>query len=325
MKIDQLYTPFKLRSGVTLKSHLVAAPMDIKKASNGALKPEGIQFYGDIAAQVSMVIIGSAYVSLSGNTAFGSVSVASDRVIPELKKVADAIHQNHSKAILQIVHAGRMTNRMITNGQDVIAPSVVQGKHGIVDLPKAMTLDDISQVINEFLMATRRAIAAGFDGIEIHGANTFLIQQFMSPLSNKRTDQWGGSLLKRVQFPVLLTQRILQLRDQLKRSFIIGYRISPEEREIGGLCFEDNLFLIEILNKLGIDYLSLSLGHYGQCATSSTRLASYSVTSVVKQLVGDLPVMTAGQIRTLRDITMSTGDLLGVASPFLGDTSWMPS
>lgn len=324
MKIEQLYTPFKLRSEVVLKGHLVAAPMDIKKASNGVLEPEGVQFYEDIASQVSMVIIGSAYVSMSGNTAFGSVSVASDRVIPELKKVADAIHRGNSKAILQIVHAGRMTNRMITNGQDVIAPSVVQGKHGIVDLPRAMTQNDISQVINDFLMATRRAIAAGFDGVEIHGANTFLIQQFMSPLSNRRTDQWGGSLLKRVQFPALLTQSILQLRDQLKRSFIIGYRISPEEREVGGLRFEDNLFLIKILKQLGIDYLSLSLGYYDQNATSSVRLANYSVTSVVKQLVGNLPVMTAGQIRTLSDITSANGDLLGVASPFLDDPKWMP-
>lgn len=117
----------------------------------------------------------------------------------------------------------------------------------------------------DFGEATRRAIQAGFDGIELHGANTYLLQQFFSPHSNRRTDKWGGSVEKRMTFALEVIKRVHETVEKYaNRPFIVGYRISPEEIEEPGIRMADTLQFIDVLAEQPIDYLHVSMGYtYG--------------------------------------------------------------
>lgn len=306
---------------IILRNRLVMAPMNAQLSAGGRVTEKDVEFYRERSQSVGLSIIGSGYVSASGNSGFGAVSCASDDAIEGLSQLAQAIHSGGSRAILQLVHAGRMTNRFVTAGHDVVAPSAIQAKHGQVDIPRELTRDEIIQIMQDFVDATRRAIQAGFDGVEIHGANTFLCQQFMSPASNQRDDEFGGPLVNRIQFPAILTRLVVQEANAANRPFAVGYRISPEEAEPGGLTLEDNLFLMQILERLGIDYLSLSLHHYDQRPQTSSRLATWTVADIVKS-TSQVPVMIAGHIRTKTDVATSNADLIGIATPIVSEPTW---
>src|SRR5690606_8912264 len=129
------------------------------------------------------------------------------------------------------------------------------------DMPREMSEEEILDTIAAFGEATRRAIEAGFDGIELHGANTYLIQQFFSPHSNRRTDKWGGDIEKRMTFPLAVVSAVQEaVSKHATEPFIVGYRISPEEIEEPGITMEDTLQLAERLAEANLDYLHLSVG-----------------------------------------------------------------
>ncbi len=324
MKIDQIFSPYQLNKRVTLRNRLVLAPLNIQSSLfDGSVSLNDLNFHKARAKYVGLDIIGSAYISDSANTAYGAISVADDSKIDGLKKLATVIHQGGSKAILQLVHAGRMTNSYASKGAPVLAPSEVKAAHGDVDLPKAMTKTDIETVIKQFEMATIRAIKAGFDGVELHGANTFLFQQFMSPLSNLRTDEYGGSLENRIRFCAETAKRVLDTAHAHKPGFIVGYRISPEEFEPGALKLGDDLVLMQVLGKLGIDYLSLSLRQYDQTSITCDSLSDLRIADIVKQAVGDeLPIMVAGHLGTQFAFERASGDMFAVGSKFLKQPNW---
>lgn len=134
----------------------------------------------------------------------------SDEHLDGLRQVAQALKKDGNKAILQIHHGGRAAIGQAVSGQDVVAPSQVD--FSFLDYPiRELTADEIDDIIKDFGKATRRAIKAGFDGVEIHGANHYLIQQFFSKLSNFRTDKWGGSLEKRMAFPLAVVAEVMDV------------------------------------------------------------------------------------------------------------------
>ncbi|MDZ7835185.1 MAG: hypothetical protein U5K84_07385 [Alkalibacterium sp.] len=131
--------------------------------------------------------------------------------------------------------------------------------------PKELTDGGINILIHQFGSAVRRAIDAGFDGVELHGANTYLLQQFFSPHSNQRTDKWGGSIEKRLTFPLEVVKHCQSIIDQYaKKPFLLGYRFSPEEIETPGIRIDDTLYLVDALINEEIDYLHLSVNYYYQ-------------------------------------------------------------
>src|SRR5690606_3685075 len=160
-----------------------------------------VNYYAERSRGVGTVITACAYVSKEGKAFPGGFSAASDNMIPGLSKLAKAIKDQGAKAVLQIFHGGRMVPKKLIGGEQPVSASAIKAPRETADMPREMSEEEILDTIAAFGEATRRAIEAGFDGIELHGANTYLIQQFFSPHSNRRTDKWGGDIEKRMTFP----------------------------------------------------------------------------------------------------------------------------
>jgi len=177
-------------------------------------------------------------------------------------------------------------------------------------------------VIQEFVDAVDRAYAAGFDGVELHGANTFLIQQFVSPQSNKRTDIFGGNLYRRLTFVTLLVTKVIEHARKLSSNFVVGYRLSPEEIEDGGMTIYETISLAIVLDKLGIDYLSLSIINYAQ--KPQTVDTEMSIANIFEKFI-NCPLVVAGGIKTKQDISAAgrQADFLAVGMALLKDPEWL--
>lgn len=182
---------FSFANGLTVKNRIVMSPMTTMTSFyNGMVTSDEIAYYAKRAGGPGMIISGVANVSDSGKGFEGELSVASDEMIPGLAKIASALHQNGTRAILQIFHAGRKSNSEILRGNKPVSASAIAASYPAgSETPRALTGSEIEQIIADFGQATRRAVQAGFDGVELHGANTYLLQQFFSLNSNQRTDQ----------------------------------------------------------------------------------------------------------------------------------------
>ena len=188
-------------SGVTLPNRLMMAPMTTQLSFyNGVITEDEITYYQERSKGLGAVITGAANVQDIGKGWPGELSIAHDEMIPRLSDLAKAIKENGAKAIVQIFHGGRMTSRATLSGEQTVSASAIPAERPNAETPRALSEDEILETIKAFGEATRRAIEAGFDGVELHGANTYLIQQFFSPHSNRREDQWGGSLENRYRF-----------------------------------------------------------------------------------------------------------------------------
>ena len=204
------------------------APMTIQAGYfDGSVTSEMIDYYQFRAGDASAIIVESCFVENHGRGFPGAIGIDNDDKIPGLKRLAEAIQAKGSKAILQLYHAGRMANPKFNEGEQPISASPIAALRPDAVPPREMTHAQINQMIDDFGEATRRAIEAGFDGVEIHGANTYLLQQFFSPHSNRRQDSWGGSREKRTRFPIEVLTKVQHVVAEKEAShFIIGYRFS---------------------------------------------------------------------------------------------------
>ncbi|WP_255763895.1 hypothetical protein [Jeotgalibaca sp. MA1X17-3] len=157
-------------------------------------------------------------------------------------------------------------------------------------------------MVDAFGEATRRAIQAGFDGVELHGANTYLIQQFFSPHSNRRIDEWGGTIEKRMQFPLAVVDAAKEAVEKYAdQPFILGYRISPEEIEEPGISLEDTLQLLSHLKEKGLDYIHISLGDYKQTSIRNEAEKTPVLKTIVETIGENIPIIGVGNISTPED------------------------
>jgi 2,4-dienoyl-CoA reductase-like NADH-dependent reductase (Old Yellow Enzyme family) len=180
-----------------------------------------------------------------------------------------------------------MTSPDLNGGHQPISASAIAAARPGSVVPREMTEEEIYTIIHAFGEATRRAIEAGFDGIEIHGANTYLIQQFFSPHSNCRTDRWGGTLEKRMAFPLALIESVQNaVATHAKTPFIVGYRISPEEMENPGITMEDTLHLVDVLAEQKLDYIHVSVRGFWDGSIGIRRIPNRaSCSSRIVQLI----------------------------------------
>lgn len=324
---NTLFEPFTFPNGARIDNRIVMAPMTTNSSFvNGMLTTDELNYYKRRSKGLGAVITSCAQVMENGRFE-GSLSVASDEMIPSLKKLADTIHATGTKAILQIFHVGRMGSRASLKGQQPVSASAVAPLRANAEEPRALTHHEVVEIIEAYGSATRRAIQAGFDGVELHGANTYLIQQFFSPHSNHRSDQWGGTLEKRMAFPLAVVEAakktVLEYADQ---PFILGYRISPEEMEEPGITMADTLALLDKLKTSGMDYIHVSLGHFNQ---SSMRDDS-TQTPVLKQIieaVGDaIPVIGVGKVVTpdeAEDVLKMGAPLVAIGRELIVEPDWV--
>ncbi|MDE1549550.1 NADH-dependent flavin oxidoreductase [Jeotgalibaca caeni] len=299
---EQLFQPFIFPNGGTIENRIVLAPMTTNSSFiNGMLTTDELNYYARRSKGLGAVITSCAHVMENGRFA-ASLSAASDAMIPSLKKLANTIHQSGTKAILQIFHVGRMGSRATLKAEQPVSASAVAPLRKDAEEPRALSAEEVAELVIAYGEATRRAIEAGFDGVELHGANTYLIQQFFSPHSNRREDEWGGSVEKRMAFLLAVVEAAQNVvREHAKEPFILGYRISPEELEEPGITMEDTLQLLNRLKKEGLDYIHVSLGHYQQTSMRDKEAKTPVLSQILTAIGDDIPVIGVGQVETEED------------------------
>jgi 2,4-dienoyl-CoA reductase-like NADH-dependent reductase (Old Yellow Enzyme family) len=224
----------------------------------------------------------------------------SDAYLDSLTRTAAAIHEGGARAILQVHEPGRMISPPLQGepGIELVSASAVRPERDGYGTPRALTEAELEAMFAEHHAATGRAIRAGFDGIELHGANTYLPQQFVSPLTNRRTDAYGRD---RLRFVRRLVQAVEDARREAGRpDFLIGYRFSPEEKEAGGLRLPHTFELLDHLSSTGIDYLHVSLERYDRPSYFDEGLIV--ARALLERIAGQKPLVGVGKIRTRADV-----------------------
>lgn len=326
-----LFDSIALHSGATFKNRLFMSPMTTQSAFyNGEMTQQIVDYYTVRSGDAAAVIVESCFVEDKGRGFPGALGVDTDKKIAGLAELAKAIKERGSKAIMQIYHAGRMAWPEINGGATPISASPIAALRPNAPVPREMTQEQILEMIHFFGEATRRAIEAGFDGVEIHGANTFLLQQFFSPHSNRRHDQWGGSRENRVKFPVEVMKEVQRVaEEQQAKNFIVGYRFSPEELEEPGIRFDDTMYLLNTLAKLQPDYFHFSMGAYTRPSIVDTDSNEPLITKYLAQRsteLAQIPIMGVGSILQRKDAedALRLGyDLLAVGKGFLVEPNWI--
>ncbi|QUL53485.1 NADH-dependent flavin oxidoreductase [Paenibacillus tritici] len=255
-----------------------------------------------------------AYVTEGGKGFEDELSIANDFTIRGLSKIESAIQQEGTKAVIQIFHAGRKTNSKILRGvQPTSANAIAAVYPQDSETPRELTNEEIESIIQDFGRATLRAIQAGFDGVELHGANTYLLQQFFSENSNQRGDQWGGSFDNRMRFPLRVIQEVASvIKANADKPFTLGYRLSPEELEIPGLRLDDSLAFAQALTGTPIDYIHLSMGSYKRTSLNQREDKEPILAKFVKVLDNIKPPIVVGSVERPEDAeaVIETGSAL---------------
>jgi len=315
-------------SGLHINNRIVMAPMTTYSGNeDGSVSEEEIAYYRHRNQSAGLLISACAYVIPQGKAFHGQIGAHSDEMIPSLKRIANSLKENGEKAILQIHHGGRMSSKEeLADGQCVSASAIASEREG-AQQPRAMSLQEIQDTIDAYGQATRRAQKAGFDGVEIHGANTYLIQQFFSPHSNRRNDKWGGSLLKRMRFPLAVVDSVIQAAEKdLKHPFLIGYRISPEELENPGISINDTLALTEKLSEKKLDYLHISTMNFWDPSLRDSNDKEPRAVLIARKVGKKIPIIAVGGIKTAelaKSVLESGIPLIALGRPLLVDPHWL--
>jgi len=300
-----LFSPLTLPNGSTLPNRLAKAAMEEGMAELGQLPGPAIhRLYARWAeGGTGLLITGNVMVDSRALTGAGTVALEAGTPLASFKAWADACHQHGAKIWMQINHPGRQT--MANMGGLAWGPSAVAldlGKHSKLFVqPVAMTHDQIAEVIQRFADTAYAAEQAGFDGVQIHGAHGYLLSQFLSPLTNLRDDEWGGSLINRAR---LLLDIVRAVRARVSAGFCVAVKLNSADFQRGGFSEADARQVVMLLNDLPVDLIELSGGSYespamqGRTADGRTlaREAYFLEFAQALAVVARIPVMTTGGI-----------------------------
>jgi 2,4-dienoyl-CoA reductase-like NADH-dependent reductase (Old Yellow Enzyme family) len=259
--LEHLLSPLAVRS-LTLPNRLVMPPMGTGLGNEDSTVSEANLAYIRRRAQsgVGLVITEITCIHPSGLVSPHSLGVWDDKFIPGLTKMAQAIHDAGAKVAMQLHHCGR-ENYLFLKQKRAIGPSAVPSfVFGFLGPPREMTLGEIREIIDAFGAGAARAKAAGFDMVELHGAHGYLLMQFLSGLSNRRTDEYGGDFKGRARF---MLECIASVRRQVGPDFPVSIRISGEECVKGGYTIQDIQTIIPDLDAAGADLINVSFGTHG--------------------------------------------------------------
>jgi 2,4-dienoyl-CoA reductase-like NADH-dependent reductase (Old Yellow Enzyme family)/thioredoxin reductase len=253
MKHSLLREPFRLKN-IELRNRIVMAPM-LSRLSlpNGIVSQKLIDYYAERAkGGAGMIIVEYSYIdNLESKAHPLQLGVYDDQLIGGLADLAEVIQERGAKAILQICHAGRSSSAGYM-GLQPIAPSAMPGLEG--KIAREMTLEELERIIESFAEAARRAKTAGFDGVELHGTHGYLMAQFVSPYTNRRTDVYGKD---RGLFSLKTLERV---RSKVGNDYLVGYRMTGDEFMAGAVTLEETKPLAKRLEEKGIDYIHVSGG-----------------------------------------------------------------
>ncbi|MEJ5053372.1 NADH-dependent flavin oxidoreductase [Sphingobacterium sp. MYb382] len=328
----KLLEPLQLTKGIQIKNRIVMAPMTTWAGNDDfTVSDEEVEWYKERVKGVGLVITGCTHVSPEGIGFTHEFAAYDDRFTPSLKKLADVAKSGGAPAILQVFHAGNKTVTDLSPNKAIVSASAIKSETtpftpAELLTPRALEENEIWDIISAFGETTRRAIEAGFDGIEIHGAHGFLNQNFLSPLFNQRKDKWGGSLENRLRFSTEMVREVRRvIALYANRPFALGFRISPEELPKEGLRLPDSLALVDRLINEQVDYLHFSLF---QVLTQKPLDSNNDkkITEVLTSYINNrVPVIAAGQVTTPTeaDEALSLGlDMVAIGRSMVVNPKW---
>ena len=335
-------TPLTLPSGVEIPNRLIKAAMTERLANpKNEVTDRHVRLYkawgdGGIGLQITgNVLVDRRNLEAPGNVVIDGVPSNEHAVM--LGKWAEACKAGGGKVVMQLSHAGRQTQKMVNPEPDAPSAIAVDLPGGQFGTPRAMTGDDIQRLIQKYATATKAARAAGFDGVQIHAAHGYLMSQFLSPLTNQRTDDWGGALENRAR---LLLAVLKSAKAEAGPGFGVSVKLNSADFQKGGFTQADSMAVIGLLNGLELDFVEISGGNYEQPkmmdmeglkpvhedgARTSTKLREAYFLDYAKEVqsVAKMPLMVTGGFRTASGMNdaLASGeaDLIGLGRPLCVD------
>ncbi|MGA2963205.1 MAG: FAD-dependent oxidoreductase [Candidatus Korobacteraceae bacterium] len=289
--------------------------------TDGMVCDRNIRYYRERASGgVGLIIVEAVYIHQSGKHRANGIGATEDRFIPGLQRLAKVIRNEGAVPAIQLIHTGRLMSSK-SSGLPVLAPSAIP--HRMTgEVPREMNVDDIHLMVECFAAAAARVVEAGFEMVEIHGAHGYLLQQFLSPYSNRRRDEYGGSFENRARFPLEVVQAV---RKRLNGSAQVIYRLSATEFMRGGLTTEEMSDFGRMLQAESIDALHVSVGvnetdfTIGQVIQpiyyEPGNLAKYAC--AIKANVS-IPVIAVGRINSCIGRLMQQNDVKCTQNPWVG-------
>jgi 2,4-dienoyl-CoA reductase-like NADH-dependent reductase (Old Yellow Enzyme family) len=339
--MSHLFSPFTLRS-VTFKNRTVVSPMCQYSAKHGLANDWHFVHLGRFAlGGFALVILEATGVVPEGRISYGDLGLWDDGQIAPLKRIVDFLHSQGSTAGIQLGHAGRKASTPIwwrggfteTEAEKAefgyedwtpVAPSAIRHSETNPDykLPIALDRAGMDRIRNGFADAARRAHAAGFDVVEIHGAHGYLLDQFLSPLANRRTDEYGGSRDNRMRFPLEVVEAVRAAWPAEKPLFI---RISTSDNHPEGWQVEDSIVFAKECRARGVDLIDCSSGGFEGASIKLAPLYQVPFARAVRE-GAEMPTMAIGLISEPKDaeaiLANGEADLVAFARAALEDPNW---
>ncbi len=320
-----LFEPVKIRE-TQLKNRFVrSATHTACSNEQGEITAKTIELFSKLAqGGAGLLVTGFAYVHRNGQTFHRQIGIYSDNMISGLKKIADKVHEYNAKIAMQIAHSGRMSRILKKRGETPLAPSLIENDPYIRGSHRAMTEEEIEEIIDAFGHAAQRARAAGFDAVQLHAAHSYLFSQFLSPRSNRRTDQWGGSLENRMRFHLQVMDRI---RNAVGNDYPLLIKLGVQDTVEDGLTLSEGC---QVAMKLSdeIDAIEVSEGLERGGANHIKKDIKYrkgeayyaSWAKEVKKVV-NIPIILVGGMRSFdmmeTFVTKNYTDCISMCRPFI--------
>jgi 2,4-dienoyl-CoA reductase-like NADH-dependent reductase (Old Yellow Enzyme family) len=302
--------------GLTLKNRIVMPPMQTSLATiEGAVTENLIKHYTQRSKALGLLIVEHSYVSLDGKLSGKQLGIYDDSLLRGLEELSSSVHATGIPLVIQINHAGRTASKEIT-GTKPVAPSVSGNA-------KELRVEEIKALTEAFAMAAERAMKAGFDGVEVHGAHGFLLNQFWSPLTNRRSDKYGGSLENRMIFPLQVVEKV---KEKVGGRLLL-YRLGSCDLDPAGVQIESSMKFASKLEEAGVDIIDVSGGLCGSRPANFQRTQGYFIPQAqkIKKEV-NIPVIGVGGITDpeYADSLIQEGrvDLVAVGRALLKDPDW---
>lgn len=336
---------FRIKNMV-LRNRLVMPPMATEKSNQGAVSDALCEYYRQRSGSIGLIIAEHMYIEKIGQASPGQGSIAEDRMLPGLKKLTETVHSGGAKIFAQISHAGGKAFLEVTGAEPLSASAIElpnprpprRPGHGPVGgpgpkpgpmpepkvvIPKEMTHEDIAHTVSMFRDAAVRAKEAGFDGVEIHSAHSYLLNQFYSPLSNHRCDEYGGCLENRIRFHL---EVVAAVREAVGPDYPIALRLGACDYMEGGSTLEDAVKAAVLLKKAGVDLLDISGGFCGFSRPDKQEPGYFGDASEAIRNAVNIPVLLTGGITEAADaerlLVEGKADLIGVGRAMLKNAAW---
>ncbi|WP_165726744.1 NADH:flavin oxidoreductase/NADH oxidase family protein [Pseudoalteromonas sp. SA25] len=323
---NPVFTSFTLPSGLVLKNRIAKAAMEENLAQEDQTPSQALKNVYSAWAKggTGLIITGNVMVDHLAMTGPGGLVLEQSTDITAFAELARLSKQNNCKVVMQINHPGRQVFKKM-GGKAISASSVAlnMGKHShLFGVPKAMTQTDIDDVITRFTQTALQAEKAGFNGVQIHAAHGYLLAQFLSPLTNKRDDKWGGSLQNRARLLLEITRSI---KAACSHTLSVSVKLNSADFQRGGFEPSDAQVVVDLLDELNVDFVELSGGSYeapamqGKTGDERTLAREAYFLEFAKAISqrSSIPIMTTGGISRLsiaNNVIESGVALVGIAT-----------